>query len=322
MIAASIGTIDSVYHPPAGSNIIVTDGNSSRAYIWYTQDATTWTNVAFLTEPGVYPLTDSVWSSYFNKFFVCAEQSSSKPGWSSSSDAITWTDSATVTTRNWELITQFGTGGSTKLCTLASNFSALSTDGSTWTEYASGPVLPNSMVWAAALGKLVVPTGDSTYTSYTSTNGYTWTGSNSLPYKVDGYKSVAWSTSLGLLVTVKASTVVGTCIYTSTDGITWTARTATLAKKWKSVAWSPTLGMFIIVGKDTDDSATTQYMYSYNGITWYTGAIDNQVWNLVIWSDSLKSFVAKSGIIVAQSVDGLTWTYSSVSIGSTSMSSK
>jgi hypothetical protein len=315
MIAASIGTIDSVQHipvpPPSGTNVIAplydTTGNVN-----YSNDGSSWGIVPALTEPGVYPLTDSCWSDYFNSFFVCANQTQYSPGWSSSADGITWTDSASVTIRNWNLISQFGSGASTKLCSVASEFSAISSNGTTWTEFSSGPSIPQAMVWAAGLGKLVVVSSTSSaYTSYTSTDGYNWTGYNSLPTTGFNYNSVAWSESLGLLVTVRKSASTAGCVYTSTDGITWTARTASLAKNWLSVEWSSTLGLFIVVGNNGIPDQYNQYMYSYNGLTWYTGSINTGLWMNVVWSAALSAFVVWGYGVIALSSDGLNWTYSS-----------
>ena len=127
-----------------------------------------------------------------------------------------------------------------------------------------------------------------------------------------GWRSVAWSPTLGLLAAVKANDVM-----TSTDGINWTDRTAASGSTWNDVAWSPTLGLFAAVHSD-NTALTNQVMTSTDGVSWTLRTTPGGTNGLIAvkaitWAQSLGLFAAV-GVSnpgkpqVMTSPDGVNWT--------------
>lgn len=145
----------------------------------------------------------------------------------------------------------------------------------------------------------------------TSPDGLTWTRQTTP--NANGWLSVAWSPSLGLLAAVSQD---GTNrIMTSPDGITWTSRVqpASNTRVWRSITWADTLGLFVAVASGTGGGTGNLVMTSPDGITW-TGRTEAATldWGSVCWSHELNMLVAVAGSgtgnRVMTSFDGINWT--------------
>src|SRR6266478_3458735 len=167
------------------------------------------------------------------------------------------------------------------------------------------------------------------------------TSTPSAPYGATSmsWRSVTWSSSLGLFVAVGAPIGGATSkIAYSTDGVTWSLVNSPLNGSgsqmiWQKVCWSAGLGLFVAVGAPvTGSSDLGRVMTSSDGRTWTlqstpsTGAQVIQ-WNNVIWVSQLALFVAVGGQIsgtlaltnlIMTSPDGVTWSLQSTPGGSPS----
>jgi hypothetical protein len=104
----------------------------------------------------------------------------------------------------------------------------------------------------------------------------------------------------------------------SQDGITWTSiTTGDNTRAWRGVIWAKNKGIIVAVSSSTTD--TTKIMYSTNGTTWTTSAIDISNVQLVdiSYSPSLGKFstIAQAGTNrLYYSTDGINFTSGSISL--------
>ena len=189
-----------------------------------------------------------------------------------------------------------------------------SPDGINWTGRTApaGGFWWRGIVWADTLGLFVAVSQENETTTtnrvMTSPDGINWTGRTSA--SVNDWESIAWSSSLNLLVAVGASGT-GNRVMTSPDGINWTSRASTADVYWESVAWSPDLGMFAAV------SFEPAIMTSSNGIDWTSRTPPAMAFRDVTWCSDLGYFAAcggptDQGIVI--STDGINWDFQSGSI--------
>lgn len=139
----------------------------------------------------------------------------------------------------------------------------------------------------------------------TSPDGFNWT--NQVEAEDNFWRSVCWSSDLGLFVACSDGGVGSNRFMSSPDGITWTARTHDLAGgSHKSVVWSPALGLFCATG------FSGNIQTSPDGINWTKRTSpEANSWGGVCWSPDDAQFVAVGygGTFYAiTSPDGINWT--------------
>jgi hypothetical protein len=169
----------------------------------------------------------------------------------STNHGVTWSTSTLPSTSVWISIAFYGgafvaiSGGN-----VASNATAYSTNGTTWT---AGGNLPSSVKWSAVAGGLVG--GSSGFVAVSSFNTTT---------------SAAF-----------ASTV--------NNGVTWTARTAPSVNYWQSVAYNANINLWGVIsgvvnyGGTNYGASANAVCYSTNGTTWTAGTATSTIqWNKII----------------------------------------
>lgn len=118
------------------------------------------------------------------------------------------------------------------------------------------------------------------------------------------WRSNVWSPELNLFA-ASGNTLVGR----STDGINWTTVTVGPiigGATWVSITWSPELSLFATVGLTT--GITMAVAISSDGISWTTGDLGpGLALASIAWSPKLALFVTTTISLIAQSMDGLTW---------------
>lgn len=215
-----------------------------------------------------------------------------------SPDGVTWT----ARTLGSKVISAgVATGGTAVLA--VGNAIAASTNGTTWTQRASGTTVTLNDV-VKATGGFIAIGGD--HTIMTSPDGVAWTARTSSPDSWTALRSVIWAGSQFVAIG-NGSTLTA---YTSPDGSVWTRRNTTLTKNVNHLAWSGT----VLVGVGINGTIVT----SPDGTTWTTrtsGTLRDLV--SVVWSGS--QFVAvggndyegsgrTAGAVVLTSPNGITWT--------------
>ena len=209
-------------------------------------------------------------------------------------DGQSWTNSTLPSSGNWEHIT---TGNGTFVVTNNDNTTSLltSTDGVAWT------------------ARSFNTTGFGYKAAYT---GSTWvavecnaSGGNGSQLSVDG--GASWSdggtTGLSGLTDIAAGNDIYVAIKTGTDqivysndaGASWNPISLPVSGAWTSIAYGN--GRFVIVGDNTDS------LYSFDGITWYTGEMPAGAWEKVAYGQGLFLAVASDTTTVAHSQSGATW---------------
>jgi alpha-tubulin suppressor-like RCC1 family protein len=163
----------------------------------------------------------------------------------------------------------------------------------------------NHVIWANSISRFVITGGnDNNGTkSLFSSNGISWTSSNSLPIAFIG-RCLAFSSELNILISVGNNNIY----YSTNSGTSWTSGLSTLVN-WTSVCWSPDLFMFVAVG---NSGINNRVSYSYNGTNWFNLTINNNNnWNSICWSSELQLFIAiaNSGTQrIMVSNNGINWT--------------
>jgi alpha-tubulin suppressor-like RCC1 family protein len=177
----------------------------------------------------------------------------------------------------------------------------------------------NTSIWIKELNIYVIA-GNSGLVA-TSGDGVNW--NTYITPVTSNIQSIAWSSSLNLLVGVTSATTNN--VITSSDCINWTVRTDTpqsFGNTWNGVSWSPQLSLFVAVGNATH--ATNRIMTSSNGINWTIRTPTNSnIWQDVCWSPELNMFVTvgSSNNSRLYSYDGITWNLQNSNIGSASSES-
>ena len=220
-----------------------------------------------------------------------------------------------------------------------SSVAGYSTTGTAWT-LAS---LPSSETWTkVAYGNgIFVAVSMSGKIAY-SLNGIAWVSATA---PINNYSSVVYGGGLWV-----ATSVGGFAIATSTDAITWTAGTLPDGADWIDITYGK--GKFVAVSQSDSSIAQTAYssdgatwtlgsfiggsksiaygnnrfvaieggyggannvFYSFDGVTWTSTTIDTQNWQTIKYSSGTFFAVAESHDKVAMSVDGVNWSYQSLS---------
>ena len=169
--------------------------------------------------------------------------------------------------------------------------------GGSWTSYpVSGTVVALNAICSGP-GKFVA-VGDGGYV--TSTNGTTWTGSNTSGFSSDVMNAVTYSVAAGLYVAVGNNGK----IYTSTNGTTWTSQISGITTNLNSVVYSDTLNRFVAGGD-------SEVVYSTDGLVWYQANSGLPgAWKSIVWAGELevpKYFAIGSSGKCMMSLDGTTW---------------
>lgn len=146
------------------------------------------------------------------------------------------------------------------------NYGMTSPDGATFTDrtIASGAVdvAWNGTVFCALIG---------TRTSYTSTDGITWTShATALPNSGgNNWNKIRWGNGVFLAF---QSTTATTAAATSPDGVTWTARTMPSSQNWRDAIWN---GFVWVAVNSSALTSLNCSAYSSDNATWARGNLTN-----------------------------------------------
>jgi len=182
----------------------------------------------------------------------------------------------------------------------------------TWTTRTiTGAGTYTGVIWVEGLQKFITICSTNNEVR-TSVDGITWISSTDTP--TTGWRDIAWSDELSILVAVRETASTQSAMYSTDGGTTWTTST-TDNKTWISVAWSSELFRFVAVSDTNDGEAA---MTSSDGISWETqttpssgtGTLDP---NDLVWSSELCLFVTVGNATAGSqgiwtSPDGITWT--------------
>ncbi len=168
--------------------------------------------------------------------------------------------------------------------------------------------------WAPELHLFVLITNSSIRTSY---DGITWTIQNS-PFgnTTVNYKSICWSSDLGMFAITSGLSGSWTGILTSKDGIIWIPREIETNTTDSQVIWASELKMFIFLSK-TPPRGYFIYI-SRDGSAWrnvsFSGVDSNVQWSSVCWCNKLSLLVvcSSNSSYIATSPDAFNWTITSV----------
>jgi hypothetical protein len=171
--------------------------------------------------------------------------------------------------------------------------------------------LPLSAGWVDGVygnGKFVIVANDTDVVA-SSTNGVTWT-TGSIPNDTVGDSTISQWTRVaygrGRYVAVSAN---DRATATSTDGVTWIRHDNALpdlspADDWDIVALAYGAGRFLLLDSDGRTA------YSFDGVTWYSGAdtVNQPTWTTMKYSQGIFLAIASGSNICESSEDGLLWT--------------
>jgi hypothetical protein len=178
----------------------------------------------------------------------------------------------------------------------ASNTSAASVDGATWTQGTLPSTSSQSSFFSVTHGNGVFVAVGYGARAATSADGITWT-LRTLPSAMYAPRSVAYGN--GVFVAIAH----GGAAATSPDGVTWTQRTLPANAEWEGVAYGG--GVFVAVIGGYSDSAAT----SADGIAWTLRTLpsyDN--WKAIAYGNGLFAVVASGASVAATSPNGIAWT--------------
>ncbi len=174
---------------------------------------------------------------------------------------------------------------------------AVSTDGSTWTEYSvdSDPIALENLAASIRHGGLnIMAGGDGAM--YSSPDDTSW----STPFSsaLGDLRDVIWGGSQFVAVGG------GPSVYTSPDGLAWTTQLSTNPASSHMLGMVFAGGQYVAVGNGTANQAMT----SPDAITWtsHTVSANNLTLNNVTWGNNLYVAVGQSATIVT-SPDGISW---------------
>ena len=167
-----------------------------------------------------------------------------------------------------------------------------SPDGINWTLRKAGAYNGSwaDVCWSPELNIFVAISnngGSNNYVTMYSYNGIDWMAGNINIIGSSGnytFKSICWSPILNLFAAVSNDRVI-----ISSDGINWAFRIIN-NYTWSSICWASGLNAFIIVA----DSATNNFAYSIDGLTWnYKNLVlSDPNLNAVCWSNDLNQLTA------------------------------
>lgn len=145
----------------------------------------------------------------------------------------------------------------------------------------------------------------------TSTDGVTWT--SRVAAAANDWKSVCYSSDLGMYVAVAITGTSDDEIMTSTDyGVTWVSRSSNDHNTWRSVVYGDVAGGYFVAVADGGTS-DNQVMSSTDGITWWKrSAPSDHDWEDVCYSSALGMFCAvardNTSDNIMTSTDAINWT--------------
>lgn len=177
---------------------------------------------------------------------------------------------------------------------------------SRWTITGSGNS-PKDVVWSPELGLFALCSNTaSSPTIFTSPDGINWTGRTTPAYGAWGITWARYVNAIGTGLFVALST---NGVMTSPDGITWTTGASVNANDWQSVAWSQEKQLFVAVAITPSVNSQT-VMVSSNGTNWtsYTPPVDG---HSVIYVKDYEKFYAIGSTGIMSSPDGINWTRTS-----------
>jgi hypothetical protein len=222
-----------------------------------------------------------------------------------------------------------------------------SSDALTWSTIESGiTASPRNVVYSPFLDLILIISSQTGNSIATSSDGTNWTAYT--PTNDRRWGGVSWSEELSLFVAVAYLGSNVDAVMTSPDGLNpWTSYTVPAAggvdePTWNDVIWSPEKSLFVAVAHTGNkqvmtstngtswtlqDSATASYrnvawskdlgifaatgggiITSPDGITWESKTKPAGIWEVIIWSDSIKRFYMVTSGSVGYSIDGETWT--------------
>jgi hypothetical protein len=181
--------------------------------------------------------------------------------------------------------------------------SVVSTDGETWTRYAT---MTSGVRWGITYGNgLFVVVGHNGYVA-TSPDGQNWTNRTG--------QSGSWYDVIyndGLFVAVGGYYGVHSRVMTSTNGIDWVARTAgDDTDFWRSVTYGK--GLYVAVGLATSSYGSAEVvMTSPNGIDWTTRSAPGISWLSVTYGKGIFVAVGYDSYLedyrIMNSANGIDW---------------
>lgn len=127
------------------------------------------------------------------------------------------------------------------------------------------------------------------------------------------YTSVGYSSTEDLFVLMTSNGVVVTLKVNSNKSITINQYTIPVAR-WSSVVYSVERGVFIATAYANEFAS----IVSTNGRDWTNGSLQKNSWSKIQWVPHLQSFVVVANTknnSVAESSDGITWTYQTLDDG-------
>ena len=243
----------------------------------YSVDGATWTSI---TIAGTMQLNDVCWSPQLGRFVAVGGtfNSPSNQFWTST-NGIVWTAATAPTSLTWQCVS-----------------------------------------WSADLGRFVALAGLSNAVTPTlttgiavSSDGLSWSSGTATIAAVNGWRSVCWSSELGLFAAV-ALNGSSSAVMTSPDGLTWTLRTFPTTNLLPSnVIWAAELGLFVVASQTV---GAANILTSPDGTTWTLQSTPVQStvgMGTVCWSPQLGALVAlafstsTATTAIITSEDGVTW---------------
>lgn len=188
------------------------------------------------------------------------------------------------------------------------------TSSSWYTNTLSGVTDIVDICWSPELHLFVLITSNTIRTSY---DGITWT-TQTYPFGTTNvnFKSICWSSDLGMFAISSglASTWAG--IITSIDGIGWIAREIETNATDSQVIWASELKMFIFLSKTAPRG---YFIYvSRDGSSWrnvsFSGFDSSVQWSSVCWCNKLSLLMvcSSNSSYIATSSDAFNWNIVSV----------
>jgi len=198
-----------------------------------------------------------------------------------------------------------GFGGRFIAIAAGSTFTAVSSNGTTWT---AGGTLTSAATWTSiAVGPIGITTywvaisSGGTVGNYSTNNGASWLAMGALPTS-GTWTSVAYFN--GAFVAVRSGSAQAAY---SVDGITWTTATLPSSTTWQDVSGGTvgTSAFFVAVA-----TGGTAAAYSVdNGANWTASTLPaSSTWNAVTFGNSRFLAVARNTAAAALSTNGTSWT--------------
>jgi hypothetical protein len=166
--------------------------------------------------------------------------------------------------------------------------------------------------WSPELHLFVLITNNTIRTSY---DGITWTTQNTGYSLTVNFKSICWSSDLGMFAISSGIASTWNGILTSKDGISWVNREIETNAIDSQVIWVSELKMFVFLSKTAPRG---YFIYiSRDGSSWRNvsfSGFETTQWSSICWCNKLSLLIACSSNSskIATSPDGLNWTISTV----------